>query len=394
MGSLYQRGQIWWMKYHRGSKTFRQSTRTKDERKAQKLLDLRMAQVKTNTLPSQYLERIRFDELAKDYLNDYRINARKTFRDADLAVRKLKEHFAGMRVMDLSTDSIQAYILIRQNAKLSNATINRQLSALKRMFTLGARATPPKVPRIPYIPMLKELNVRRGFFEHDEFLSLRGALPDYLKPIVSIAYHCGFRKGEILGLTWKQVDLERRRLILEAGTTKNNEGRIAYMTEDLFRVLAAWKQVRDWKAPNYPHVCFRPLKKYPEPVHIGEFRKAWDAACEKIGLEGRLFHDFRRTAVRNMVRAGIPELVAMRISGHKTRSVFDRYNITSESDLKDAAGKLDAFHGHNLGTIGGLKGNEGQQAITEQTENSEEKSWAHQDSNLGPADYESAALTV
>ncbi len=86
-----------------------------------------------------------------------------------------------------------------------------------------------------------------------------------------------------------------------------------------------------------------------KPRPIGSFRKTWIAACKAAGCPGRIPHDFRRTAVRNLVRTGIPERVAMQLTGHKTRSVFERYNIVSSGDLRDAARKLDEARGHNTG---------------------------------------------
>jgi integrase len=325
----------------------------------------------------------------------FKINGRKSLRDADLFVKRLKELFGGRRVVDITTPLIQEYILSRQGEGLSNATINRHLSALKRMLNLGARQTPPKVLRMPHVPTPKENNARTGFFEHDEFLALRGALPDYLKAVVTIAYHTGFRREEILSLRWDQVDLDPRRIVLEVGTTKNNEGRVAYMTEDLHRVLEAQKRIRDLKVPGCPPVCFR-LTKKGKIRSIGSFRKVWERICKEIGLEGRLLHDFRRTAVRNMVRAGIPERVAMRISGHKTRSVFDRYNIVSESDLQEAVGKPSSFYkvGHNTGTVAELEKTIEVEAVEEVSEK-EGDSWSRRSGlNRRPADYESAALPL
>jgi len=111
-----------------------------------------------------------------------------------------------------------------------------------------------------------------------------------------------------------------------------------FLTGELLQVLMMAKEIRDRGHPYCPWVCQK------EGERLQSFKKSWKTALKHIGLEGRLFHDFRRTAVRNMVRAGIPEKVAMSISRHKTRSVFDRYNIVSESDLKTAAEKIGALH--------------------------------------------------
>ncbi len=135
---------------------------------------------------------------------------------------------------------------------------------------------------------------------------------------------------------------------LDAGTTKNRDGRVFPMTAELRRVLQAQDALRDdlRKAGTIvPYVFFRMVAegrggdKKPQPVVA--FNKAWKSACRAAACPGRLPHDLRRTAVRNLVRAGIPERVAMQMTGHKTRSVFERYNIVSDGDLRDAARRLD-----------------------------------------------------
>jgi integrase len=215
-----------------------------------------------------------------------------------------------------------------------NATINRELALLKHAFYLGWRSTPRKVASVPYIPMLEERNVRKGFFEHHQFLALRSALPEYLRPPLTFAYYTGCRRSEILGLEWSQVDLAERVVRLEPGTTKNDEARNLPLTTELYEVLSMQRSIRDTKFPACPWVFFS-----ESGGKIGRFQRSWRTACKAAALApakgepDRLFHDLRRSGVRNLIRAGVPESVAMRISGHKTRSVFERYNIVSERDL-------------------------------------------------------------
>lgn len=365
------------------------------EKEAKKLLDRREGEVSFGKIPGIQFEKINFDELADDFLTDYRMNEKNSIDRAELSVRHLKEEFQGVRILEITTPRIQEYISTRMQWRCkacnntfhiggelrcaqcgseslkkgaANATINRELSALRRMLNLGEKQTPPKVNRVPYIPMLKENNIRKGFFEHDEFLKLRDELPAYLKPFVTFGYKVGWRDQEIAGLTWSNVDLKGGFVTLKVGETKNGQARTVYLDEELKLMVQQQWHSRKHRKKLMPYVfsnrgCTGPI------VNI---RKSWNDARRNVGLGygykvsieyvqkwqgslpgGPIFHDFRRTAVRNMVRSGIPERVAMMISGHKTRSVFDRYNIVSDADLKLAAQRQQAYLDSIMGTISG-----------------------------------------
>jgi len=150
-------------------------------------------------------------------------------------------------------------------------------------------------------------------------------------------------QSEVLSLERRHIDLKEGTLRLEPGTTKNDDGRVVYPHD---RVEGAdQRPVRPRQGggkgngPDYP-VPVRSPPRAASGECIRDFRKAWATACKKAGVAGRLRHDFRRTAVRNMVNRGIAERVAMKVTGHKTRAVFDRYHIVSPGDLQDVAKKL------------------------------------------------------
>jgi integrase len=215
-----------------------------------------------------------------------------------------------------------------------------------------------KLLRLPVIRKLKEAAARSGFFERGQYLAVRHHLPADLQVAAAIAYTFGWRmQSEVLALERRQLDLEAGAagaLTLDPGTTKNDEGRTVYLTPELKALLAAQLERVDALQRKLgrivPHLFPRLNGKQRAGHRRRDFRKAWATACKKAGVAGRLRHDFRRTAVRNMVNAGVPERVAMTATGHKTRSVFDRYHIVSPGDLQDVARKL---AGTFQGTLGG-----------------------------------------
>ncbi len=160
-------------------------------------------------------------------------------------------------------------------------------------------------------------------------------------------------QSEVLVLERRQLDLEAGTVRLDPGRTKNDEGRIIYLTPECKGLMAA--QVARVEALQrrlgriVPFLFPRVGKGKRAGQRRRDFRKAWATACKDAGAPGMHRHDFRRTAVRNMVNAGVPERVAMKVTGHKTRAVFDRYHIVSPADLQDVARRL-------TGTIPGTGG--------------------------------------
>jgi integrase len=230
----------------------------------------------------------------------------------------------------------------RQEEGAANATIQNELAALKRMFNLAVRAE--RLTSRPYIPSVHVRNTREGFFEPADLDRLITAMPQAEAAVTRFASLTGWRRGEIFPLQWSAVDFTAGVVRLAPGTTKNDEGR-----EFPFRTLppldALLRAQRDLTRTTeretgriIPHVFHRRGRP------IREMRTAWEKARTAAGLDGWLFHDLRRTAVRNLERAGVPRSVAMKLTGHKTEAVYRRYAIADHAALSEGVEKLARLH--------------------------------------------------
>lgn len=366
MGSLYKRrhrgpngdvveSPIIWLKYYQNGRAIRESSGTTKETVARRMLRAREGDVERGISIMPKMGRVTFEDAAADILNDYKVNKKKTH---DHAKRRIALHlttatgadgkkiFSGRRLANITTADIRAFVAVRQAAGAANGEINRELSVLKRMYTLSVQAG--KLHAKPYIPMLQEDNVRRGFFEPAQFDSVRAKLPAPLRPVVSFAYLTGWRvMSEILTLEWRQVDWDGRVVRLDPGTTKNREGRTFPFTFELEQLLR--DQLAEAERLKLAgRIIARVFHRDGDPIK--DFRSAWKTACTAAAVPGRILHDFRRTAVRNLERAGVSRSAAMAMVGHKTESIYRRYAIVDAGALRDAAAKIDSAMGTKPGS--------------------------------------------
>jgi len=328
---------VLWIKYHRNGKPVRESAHTTKIKDAEKLLRQRLAAISTGTYVGPKLEKTRVSELADDLIREYRINRRKSIDDLEARWKlHIEPFFGALRAVEVTSQLVARYIDARQQEEAENATINRELAALKRMINLARQSTPPKVQSVPYIAMLQENNIRTGFLEskqHDSLAAETGKIGLWLRAMFETGYTYGWRHEELVNMRVRHVNLTASTIRLEPGTTKNAEGREVSMTLPVRTLLT---QCIHGKGPD-DYVFTREDGK---PVR--DFRGAWGTVCNAAKVPGLLFHDLRRTAARNLRRAGVAEGVIMKIGGWKTRSVFERYAIVSQTDIRDAMTKLEA----------------------------------------------------
>ena len=335
-GRVFQRGQVWWIAYYDNGQERRESSGSRERKEAVKLLRQRLGEVAFGVTHSAVPKRKRarpvmmqdlFDLVEHDHLLNNR-----TSESNGLCLQRMRKHFGRYTVQACTGLVVSHYMAARQRAGRKPSTINREIAVLRVAFRLGYQHD--LVERIPAIKRLPELGVRNEFFTRAEVDALTPYLPEYLRDVVLFGFLTGWRKGEITGLRWSNVNRAEAVIRLEPEQNKSRDVRVLTLQGELAALIE-----RRWQARKVGRVLA--LNVFHRAGHpLIHFRKTWHKACRKAGLGRRWFHSLRRSAARNMSLQGIPEKVIMSIMGHKTRVMFDRYNIVTEADQRAYAKRL------------------------------------------------------
>jgi integrase len=239
-------------------------------------------------------------------------------------------------VTDITTDRIRDYIEAGKKAGVTGSTIRRSLAVLRTMYNQSRKEGKLRLADVPYFPMPKEGKARQGFVEPGVFESVRAALPKNLRPLITFIYFTGCRKGAAKRITWPMVAKDCSEIMLPGEITKSGEPLLLPLTGPLEQVASVLRKMFRTGGPVFDAT---------------NLRKEWNAACHTLGLgkyenelySGLTLHDLRRSAVRNLIRAGVSRGIAMQITGHKTEHVFERYNIVDTTDIREALIKVGEY---------------------------------------------------
>lgn len=357
---------VWYAQFYRNGRQIRESTKVRgaktgaNRKEALRVLRSKMGRSELGFVPDSELDKIRYADLREALIANYTEKGNKSlYQTAEggetiCGLKALDSFFGfseknrGPGVREITTDTGRRFAKKQLAEGFSTATVNRSLACLRRMLRVAKEEG--KIQNVPVVRLHKEPPARKGFLTHEKFEELLGVLPTHLRPLVQFLYYCGCRLGETRSIEWHQVDLRNRLIRLEEDQTKNDEARIIPIPSVVAERLEAMQP------------------KTGQVFDDTNLRTEWAKACEAVGLgkrekresedgnpwhsySGLIVHDLRRTAIRNLVNAGNPEKLVMKISGHKTRSVFDRYHIVNADDISAAMQRREAATLDNGETI-------------------------------------------
>ena len=332
-GAIYrQKGCAnWFIKFYIDRELKRETTGTSDRDEALAILKRRVDDADHGRHVDAG-QRITWAEMRTLLLEDYKFKGNRT--DPVPRLARLSEYFGSLLGEQITTARIREYSKKRMAAGAAPATLRRELAILKRMLRLASE----RLPRVPLVVLPRVHNARQGFFEEEDLQRILPHLPDHARNLVEFLFLTGWRSGEAFALQWSDVNWKRQTVFLR--DSKNREPRVfpfKYHPRVEVVLLRQRDLVTRWER-EHTQLC--PWVFHWRGQRIGKLRRSWLRACRLAGMPGRLIHDFRRTAVRNLIRAGVQQAIAMKITGHKTDSIFRRYLIVDEELLAQATGAV------------------------------------------------------
>jgi len=330
-GSLVE-SPIWWISYCKRGHEFRESAQTTDEKKARKFLSRRLKEKERPTFVGPKEEKLTLDDLEAKILADYEKHNRRSATTVKHCLKGVKEFFSFDRLVDIGTERIDQYQETRLSQGAARATVNREMAYLRHGFKLLVKGK--QISQVPVITLLEGENIRQGFLSKSDFDKLVENIDPQAQDIVIFLYNSGWRSKEAMTLEWKDVDVAAGMVRLRRENSKNKRSRALPLLGELQDVIERRLKERRLDCLFVFHRNGKQIKS---------FRKAWGTACEAIGQPDLVPHDMRRSAVRNFRKAGLSENEGMKMSGHVTNSIYRRYDIIDEDDLKESMGKVQDY---------------------------------------------------
>ncbi len=365
----------WWIAFHFRGKEYRESSKSEDKAVAEKLLKLRRKQKGADDIGAAAFvpdaRKLRVNDLMDALLAHHTSEKRKSIEQNRSHFKSVREFFGPIKALNVTAETLERYVEFQRGEGCAENTIRNRISLLRRAYNLARRRG--KIAYQIYMPALAETEPRQGFFEHEAFQAMVKRLPADVQDFVRFGYLTGWRRGQISKLKWEHVDRSAKIVQAPGAITKNGTAHSIPVVGELEAIVE-----RRWDARHFDRNGVTTLSAYVfhrgDGRPIGNFAKVWNRACYDAGLpckvewekdrdgvvqryvEGpkkgqpkprrikaaAIFHDLRRTGVRNLKRAGVDDRVVMSITGHRTRAVFDRYNIVDETDKRLALALAEA----------------------------------------------------
>ncbi len=337
-GGLEKIGHVWYFTfYNLKGKQVRRSSKSRLKAVAVEMLQQAQKELRKGAEPTS-ARKTKYEDIRCILVDDYLSSGKAVMDGEEILIsgrrgllKPLDDYFGGINVANIKTDMLRDFSAKRMENGVAGPTVNRNLAMLRRMFKLAERES--KVSSVPYFPMQKESEPREGFLERPKFEKLRAEMPEPLRATLTFCYETGCRTGAMAKVVWPWVNLAEQEISLPPGIVKNRKPLIVPLSDELTAMLK------------------KKFRGHGTAFETKNFRREWIKACVKCGLgektgkawyqyKGLVPHDFRRSAVRNLVNAGVDTATAMKITGHRTLHIFMRYNIISTGQLHEAMEKV------------------------------------------------------